>query len=240
MGLAEHGIASTIVVFGGTRLTEKSAAERKVAELQAELAQDPGDVDVQTKLSIAERVLAKSHYYEVAREFSKMVSERCQKHGTCEYVIATGGGPGVMEAANRGAYEIGAKSIGFNITLPFEQFPNPYITPNLCFQFRYFAIRKFHFIQRARALVAFPGGYGTLDELFEALCLVQTRRLDPIPIVLVGESFWRGVFNAEFLAAEGVISREDVKLFAYAETAEEIWGFIEDFYRKAEAVPEID
>lgn len=239
LAMKEQNVASTIVVFGGTRIVETSEAERKLADAKVAAAARPNEPELKTRVAIAERILAKSKYYQVARELSAMVSERCQKDGRCEYVICTGGGPGVMEAANRGAYEAGAKSIGLNITLPHEQFPNPYITPELCFQFRYFAIRKFHFIQRARALVAFPGGYGTLDELFEALCLVQTRRLDPLPIVLVGEEFWRGVFNAEYLAAEGVIAPEDVKLFAYAETAEQVWGFIEDFYAKVADQPKL-
>jgi uncharacterized protein (TIGR00730 family) len=147
----------------------------------------------------------------------------------------TGGGPGIMEAANRGAHDVGAKSVGLNITLPHEQFPNPYITPELCFQFRYFALRKLHFMLRARALVAFPGGYGTLDELFETLCLIQTRKVEPLPVVLVGEQYWRRVFDAEFLAAEGVIDPEDVELFRFAETADEIWKGICAWYEEAGA-----
>ncbi len=138
--------------------------------------------------------------------------------------IVTGGGPGIMEAANRGAYDVEARSIGHNIRLPLEQYPNPYITPELCFQFHYFAIRKLHFLLRARALVAFPGGYGTLDELFETLTLVQTRTIEPVPVVLVGEEFWRRAFDADFLVEEGVIAPEDRQLFWYAETAEEIWN----------------
>jgi hypothetical protein len=141
-------------------------------------------------------------------------------------MLMTGGGPGAMEAANRGAFDVGAKSIGLNITLPREQFPNPYITPDLCFRFHYFAIRKLHFLLRARALVAFPGGYGTLDELFETLTLVQTRTIRPVPVVLVGESYWRRVFDIDFLVDEGVIELEDKELFAYAETADQTWRYI--------------
>ncbi len=137
-----------------------------------------------------------------------------------------------MEAANRGAYEVGAKSAGLNIALPHEQFPNPYITPELCFQFRYFGLRKMHFMMRAKAFVAFPGGYGTLDELFEALCLIQTRKIDPLPVVLVGEDYWRRAFDAEFLAAEGTIDPEDTELFNFAETADQIWKGICAWYEK--------
>jgi uncharacterized protein (TIGR00730 family) len=143
----------------------------------------------------------------------------------------TGGGPGIMEAANRGAYDVGAKSIGLNIRLPREQYPNPYITPELCFRFHYFALRKLHFLLRAKALVAFPGGYGTLDEMFEALTLVQTRTIKPVPVVLVGERYWRQVFNVDFLVDEGVIDPEDRELFWFAETAQEIWEGIQHWHR---------
>ncbi len=142
----------------------------------------------------------------------------------------TGGGPGIMEAANRGAYDAGTKSIGLNISLPHEQYPNPYITPDLCFRFHYFALRKLHFLMRARALVAFPGGYGTFDELFETLTLVQTRKIKPVPVVLVGEHYWRQAINIDFLVEEGVIDPEDRELFWYAETAQEIWDGILHWY----------
>jgi uncharacterized protein (TIGR00730 family) len=138
-------------------------------------------------------------------------------------MVMTGGGPGMMEAANRGAFDVGAQSIGLNITLPHEQYPNPYITPELCFRFHYFALRKLHFLLRARALVAFPGGYGTFDELFETLTLIQTRSIRPVPVVLVGERYWRKAFDVDFMVDEGVIDAEDRELFWYAETAEEIW-----------------
>jgi uncharacterized protein (TIGR00730 family) len=141
-------------------------------------------------------------------------------------VIMTGGGPGIMEAANRGAYDVGAKSIGLNIHLPHEQYPNPYITPDLCFRFHYFALRKLHFLLRAKALVAFPGGYGTFDELFETLTLVQTRTIQPVPIVLVGERYWRRAVDIDFLVDEGVIDPEDRELFWFAETAQEVWDGI--------------
>ena len=224
--MARDHVESTIVVFGGTRIIEPKAARRRVEHAQAALNASPQDPGLQRRLAVARRVLLKSRYYDVAREFGRIVSRACQVSERCEFVVMTGGGPGIMEAANRGAFDVGAKSAGLNIDLPHEQFPNPYITESLCFQFRYFALRKMHFLKRARGLVAFPGGYGTLDELFETLTLVQTRTVQPIPIVLVGEEFWRRVFDAEFLAAEGVIDPEDVDLFSFAESAEEIWDHI--------------
>jgi uncharacterized protein (TIGR00730 family) len=181
---------------------------------------------LERRLAIAERVLAKSHYYEVAREFARLVSATNETANGQHRVVVTGGGPGIMEAANRGAFDLGAKSVGFNISLPHEQYPNPYITPELCFNFRYFAMRKLHFLLRAKALVAFPGGYGTFDELFEVLTLVQTRKIKPIPVVLVGESYWRKAVNLDFLVDEGVIDQEDRELFRFAETAQEIWNGI--------------
>ncbi len=228
--LQEHGINSTIVLFGGTRIMKPGTARREVEVLQAELSQDPGNAALEKRVRIAERVLAKSKYYDVAREFARLVSESCKGVAPSEFVITTGGGPGVMEAANRGAFDAGRKSIGLNITLPMEQYPNAYITPELCFQFRYFALRKLHFLKRAKALIAFPGGFGTLDELFDALTLVQTRKIEAIPIVLVGEKFWRNVFNADFLAEEGLIAPEDIKTFCFAETAGEIWKIVKDWY----------
>ena len=222
----QHRIRHTIVVFGSTRICEPAAACRNVDMLKAALAADAGNKDLARRLAIAERVLAKSHYYEVAREFGRLVSVTNQTANGQHSVIVTGGGPGIMEAANRGAFDIGAKSVGLNITLPHEQYPNPYITPNLCFNFHYFAMRKLHFLLRAKALIAFPGGYGTFDELFEVLTLIQTRKIKPIPVVLVGESYWRQAVNLDFLVDEGVIDQEDRDLFWFAETAEQIWNGI--------------
>ncbi len=223
--LEQHSVRDTIVVFGGTRIREASAVQREIDALRKARAAEPNRTDVAQRLEIAERLLAKSHYYDVAREFGCLVSS--QRH---DLVVMTGGGPGIMEAANRGAYDVGAKSIGLNIRLPHEQYPNPYITPDLCFRFHYFAIRKLHFLLRAKALVAFPGGYGTLDELFETLTLVQTRTIEPVPVVLVGEQYWRQVFNADFLVDEGVIDPEDRELFWFAETAQEIWDGIQHWH----------
>jgi len=236
IAMREHGIESVIVLFGGTRVIEPANAQARLAALQAALRAAPENAELQADLAVAERVAAKAHYYEVARSFAHMASVYCLENAPCDLFIATGGGPGIMEAGNRGAFEAGRQTIGLNIELPLEQYPNPYITPDLCFQFRYFALRKLHFLKRAKALVAFPGGYGTFDELFDALCLVQTMKMAPIPIVLVGESFWRRAFDAEFLADEGVIAREDLALFRYAETAEEIWATIVDWHGKPNAI----
>ncbi|MFQ5767794.1 MAG: TIGR00730 family Rossman fold protein, partial [Acidobacteriota bacterium] len=175
-----------------------------------------------------------SHYYEEAREFGRIVSSVCQIDGQCEFVIVTGGGPGVMEAANRGAAESGAKSIGLSIVLPEEQVPNPYVTPELCFRFNYFAIRKMHFLLRAKALVAFPGGFGTLDELFETLTLLQTRRIPPVPVLLFGRSYWSRIIDFEELARQGTIDSSDLDLFKYVESAQEAWASIAAFHGLAD------
>jgi uncharacterized protein (TIGR00730 family) len=222
----EHEIHQTIVVFGSTRICEPAAARRKVESLRASLTAAPSNMELRRRLAIAERIHAKSHYYEVAREFGHLVgiaTHGAHKHHT---VIITGGGPGIMEAANRGAFDGGAKSVGLNISLPHEQYPNPYVTPELCFNFHYFALRKLHFLLRAKALVAFPGGYGTFDELFEVLTLIQTRKIKPMPVVLVGEAYWRRAVDIDFLVDEGVIDPEDQDLFWFAETAQEIWNGI--------------
>jgi uncharacterized protein (TIGR00730 family) len=195
-----------------------------------DLEKNPGDKKIMKKLNRHERVEAKSHYYEEARRFGQLVSAECQCNDEREYVIVTGGGPGIMEAANRGAHDSGAKSIGLNITLPHEQRPNPYITPELCFQFHYFAIRKLHFLLRAKALVAFPGGFGTMDELFEALTLRQTHKTRELPIVLVGREYWQHAIDFEYLVDEGTIDEQDLDLFHYADTAEEAWKIIQEFH----------
>ena len=229
--LEHENIRHTVVVFGGTRIVEATVARHDLEMARKMLKEDPDDSRCRRRVRVAEHVLAKSRYYEVARHFGRLVGESGDGPKDCRLVIATGGGPGLMEAANRGAFEVGAKSIGLNITLPFEQLPNPYITPELCFQFRYFALRKMHFLMRARALVVFPGGFGTLDEMFEILTLIQTRKVHPLPVVLVGEEYWKRVFDVQFMADEGVIDDGDLKLFIYAETAQEIWDAIVDWYR---------
>ena len=226
----EQGIQSTIVVFGSARLQEPAAAKQALQVAEMEAARTPQDSTCQHKIAIAQRQLALSKYYGMAREFGRLVSSTCQIDGRCDYVIVTGGGPGIMEAANRGAADVNAKSIGLNITLPHEQHPNPYITPELCFQFRYFAIRKMHFLIRAKALVAFPGGFGTLDELFETLTLLQTGKTENVMVVLVGRDFWERLINWQWLVENGLIAQKDLQLFCYAETAQEAWDLISRHY----------
>lgn len=228
--LSQHHIVNTVVVFGSARICEPAEARRKVENLQNALAAHPGDETLIQQLAIAERVLAKSSYYDVAREFGHLVGEASRYHNGNRLVIMTGGGPGLMEAANRGAFDAGAQSVGLNIELPHEQYPNPYITPDLCFRFHYFALRKLHLLLRTKALVAFPGGYGTFDELFEVLTLIQTRKIKPMPVILVGENYWRQAVNFDFLVDEGVIDIEDRDLFWFAETAQEIWDGILNWY----------
>ncbi len=230
LNLRRQGIHHTIVIFGGTRIDEPAEAERRLAEAQDELDHNPGDAALEEKLRIAKRIMLKSNYYNVARELGAMIGRSGGGPKDSHITLMTGGGPGIMEAANRGAADVNAKSIGLNITLPHEQYPNPYISAELCFSVHYFAIRKLHFLLRAKAMVAFPGGFGTLDELFETLTLVQTRKIKPMPIVLVGESYWRRVFDVDFLVDEGVIDPEDRDLFWFAETAEEIWSSICDWH----------
>lgn len=232
MAFEEEKVASTIVVFGGTRIAERSVAEKKLEIAKAKLADTPDDPRRQRAVARAERLLTKSHYYDIAREFSRLVSSTCQKEGKCDHVIVTGGGPGVMEAGNRGAYDVGAKSVGLNIKLPMEQRPNAYITPELCFQFHYFAIRKLHFLLRAKGLVVFPGGYGTLDELFDTLTLRQTGRMQDVPVIMFGREFWENVIDFQYLADEGTIDDRDLDLFSYAETAQEAWDMITAFHAK--------
>jgi len=226
LSLLERGVEHTIVVFGSTRIREPAAAERLVAAARDELASAPADAERQRRLAVAERLLEKSRYYDVAREFGRLVGGCRSAVSDCRVLLMTGGGPGIMEAANRGAFDIEAPSIGLNIALPHEQYPNPYLAPDLCFQFHYFSTRKLHFLQRARALVAFPGGYGTFDEVFETLTLVQSGTIAPVPVILVGESYWRRAVDFDFLVAEGVIDAEDRDLFWFAESAPEIWESI--------------
>jgi uncharacterized protein (TIGR00730 family) len=224
--MRENEIDHTIVVFGSARIPEPREAMRRLEEVRKLHAANPGDGELERQLHVAERVADKSKYYEMAREFGRLVGESGTGPKDCRLVLMTGGGPGIMEAANRGAFDVDAKSIGLNITLPLEQFPNPYISPELCFSVWYFAIRKMHFLLRAKGLVVFPGGFGTLDELFETLTLIQTRKIKPLPVVLVGEQYWRNTFNPDFLVDEGVLDPEDRDLFWYAETAEDIWNGI--------------
>jgi len=221
--LQEFGIERTIVVFGSTRIVERKTALKRLEEAQRALRKDPESESLLKAVRKAERILEKSKYYDIAREFGQLVGEAGKGKDDNRVAIITGGGPGIMEAANRGAFDVGAKTVGLNITLPHEQFPNPYITPELCFQFYYFAIRKMHFLKRACGLVVCPGGYGTLDELFETLTLIQTRKIDPVPVILMGREYWEKLIDFEMLETEGVIDPEDRELFWFAESAKEAW-----------------
>ena len=228
--LQEHEIESTIVVFGSARIPAPEAARQRLEAAEGALRERPHCPVTRRKAAAARRLVERSRYYEEARRFARLVSEAGQRDGPRRWVVVTGGGPGIMEAANRGSHEVGAKSIGLNITLPHEQVPNPYITPELCFQFHYFALRKMHFLLRARGLVVFPGGFGTMDELFETLCLVQTRKVRPLPVLLFDENYWRRVLDFEAMVDEGVIDPEDLDIFRYVETAEEAWACIRRHY----------
>ena len=220
--LAEANIASTFVMYGSARIPEPDKAQALL-----ELATDDKG------RRIAEKLVEKSRYYEVARELARIASSiPLDESGKRQFVVCSGGGPSIMEAANRGAQDVGAESIGLNIVLPHEQAPNPYVTPALSFQFHYFALRKMHFLLHARALAAFPGGFGTFDELFELLTLIQTGKIAPIPVLLVGRSFWERVVNFEALVEEGVVSEKDLGIFTYVETAQEAWDAVQRFYRE--------
>jgi uncharacterized protein (TIGR00730 family) len=218
---SELGIQSTIVIFGSARVLP---ADEALKTLQ--LAKTGKDA---AAIRRAETAVTMSHFYEEARRFAAIATERSRQHSTPIYVV-TGGGPGIMEAGNRGAHEVGGKSIGLNIVLPHEQAPNPYITPELCFQFHYFALRKMHFLMRSIALVCFPGGFGTLDELFETMTLVQTGKSRKRPILLFGRDFWQKLINFDHLVDTGMISPGDLKLFNFVETAEEAWDLLASHY----------
>jgi len=226
--LDEAHIGSTFVFYGSARIPAPDKAQAML-----ELATD------EKSKRIAERLIAKSKYYEVARELAAKVSKLPRdESGQRQFVVCSGGGPSIMEAANRGATDVGEESIGLNIVLPHEQAPNPYVTPSLSFQFHYFALRKMHFLLHARALAAFPGGFGTFDELFELLTLIQTGKIAPIPVLLVGREFWSRVVNFEALVEEGVVSERDLGIFTYVETADEAWAAVQRFYHeRAEADP---
>ncbi|MEM7452857.1 MAG: LOG family protein [Planctomycetota bacterium] len=230
MMLDEAGIKSTVVVFGGTQVTPADVAGPRLKAAEEAVSKNPDDEAAVRELEIAQRVDAKSRYYEECREFARIVTDYNKNFRDGEFIIKTGGGPGIMEAANRGAYEAGGKSLALNITLPFEQQPNAYITPGFCFQFNYFAIRKMHFLLRAKALVCFPGGFGTLDELFTTLTLRQTGRMQKIPIILYASEYWKNIINFQYLADEGVINDSHLSLFQFCETPEETWKVITDFW----------
>ncbi len=222
---AEQGVESTIVIFGSARIKPPEEAARMLAEAEASV--DKGS-DAQA-LARARNAVEMSRYYDEARRFAAIATTKSREHATPLFVV-TGGGPGIMEAGNRGAFEVGGKSIGLNIVLPHEQAPNPYITPELCFQFHYFALRKMHFVMRSIALVCFPGGFGTLDELFETLTLVQNGKSRQRPILLFGRAFWEKLIDFRHLVDTGMISEKDLQLFRYVETAEEAWEVLAHHY----------
>ncbi len=217
----EQGVESTIVIFGSARIKSPEAAAQMLAEAEA--------ADDAQSLARARHAVDMSRYYDEARRFAALATQKSREHATPLFVV-TGGGPGIMEAGNRGAFEVGGKSIGLNIVLPHEQAPNPYITPELCFQFHYFALRKMHFVMRSIALVCFPGGFGTLDELFETLTLVQNGKSRKRPILLFGRAFWEKLIDFQHLVDTGMISSHDLQLFRYVESAEEAWEVLAAHY----------
>jgi uncharacterized protein (TIGR00730 family) len=217
--LQEHKIGSTFVIYGSARLPEAGDAQAALEKAATPEAK-----------RIAQSVLEKASFYEEARKLAVLASQVGWVDGERQFVVVSGGGPGIMEAANRGATEAGAPSIGLNIVLPHEQAPNSFVTPSLSFLFHYFALRKMHFLMRARAVCVFPGGFGTLDELFETLTLIQTQKITPIPVLLYGKAYWQKIINFQALVDEGVVSPADLNLFHYVETAEEGWGLIKAHY----------
>jgi uncharacterized protein (TIGR00730 family) len=224
--LDEQQIGSTFVFYGSARVPEPAKANALLAAARTD-----------KQRVIAERLKAKSRYYDVARELARLASATDRDdEGKRHFVVCSGGGPSFMEAANRGAQDVGAESIGLNIVLPHEQLPNPYVTPSLSFQFHYFALRKMHFLLRARAVAVFPGGFGTFDEMFELLTLIQTGKVRPLPILLYGREFWNRVVNFEALVEEGVISERDLDLITWCETAEEGWAAVVEHYEEAQPV----
>ena len=224
--LEEQNILSTIIVFGGASLSDKSSIDHRIELVKNSLTKDPSSSNLDRELTRLKNLQSISHYYDSAREFAKIVSRQNQKEHCNSHVIVTGGGPGIMEAANRGAFDADCKSIGLNISLPSEQNPNSYITPGLCFKFNYFALRKFHFVMRSVAAIFFPGGFGTFDELFELLTLRQTGMKNQIPIILFGRDYWSKVINFQFLSDHGLISDDHMNLFQYADSASEAWDII--------------
>ncbi len=219
MLLKEHGIASTFVLYGSARIPSPETADALVAAARTDWEK-----------KVAERLREKAKYYAEAYKLAYLVSSLPREDGDRHFVVCSGGGPSIMEAANKGAHDAGAESVALNIVLEHEQLPNPYVTPALSFQFHYFALRKMHFLMRAKAVAAFPGGFGTFDELFETLTLIQTRKVKPFPVLLFGRAFWERIIDFEALAEEGTISRDDLSLFHFVETAEEAWEIVAGFY----------
>ena len=238
LGQSEQGIESTVVVFGSARFpapetaqASLAAAESNLAHTQAAGSNSQAMRDAQNALELAQRHMRNAHFYDQARLFARLVEAHSNALPLAEQLfVCTGGGPGIMEAANRGAHESGAPTVGLNIVLPHEQSGNKYITPSLNFKFHYFALRKMHFMMRAKALVAFPGGFGTLDELFEVITLIQTGKAKALPIVLFGSDYWKRLINFDVLIEEGTISAKDLSLFHYVDTPDAAWEIIQTFY----------
>jgi hypothetical protein len=233
--LQRHAIQHTIVVYGSTRIIAPATALRRVQDALRALESRPDDPERENAVQVARQLLKRSRYYGIAREFSRSVGSARSTGALSSLAIITGGGPGIMEAANRGAHDRHAPSIGLNISLPREQKPNPYLAPELCFRLHYFAIRKFHLLERAQAAVFFPGGFGTCDELFEVLTLLQTNKIRRLPVVLVGESFWRRAMDFDFLISEGMIAPQDAALFSFCETPADIWSTIVRWHEERSA-----
>ena len=237
LALQAQGVERTIVVFGSARIVERAEAETRVHEAEAKAEATPDDPRIARAAAAARQLLALSRHYDETRRFAALASSAKDESGRPIYTIVTGGGPGIMEGANRGAAEAGAMSVGHNIVLPHEQAPNPYVTPELCFQFHYFALRKMHLLTRARALVVFPGGFGTLDEMFETLCLIQTGRARRMPVLLFDAGYWRRIVNFEAMVEAGVIDERDLDIFRYVETAEQAWQLIQEHYQVGACPP---
>ena len=230
--LETAGIESTIIVFGGARIVDRDTAHQRLKDAEKNLNQDPNSSTLKRKVINAKHLIELSRFYDAARQFGYLASQhgedsKGQGNGCASHVIVTGGGPGIMEAANRGAFEAGCRSIGLNIALPFEQHPNAYITQDLCFKFNYFSLRKFHFVMRSVGAILFPGGFGTLDELFELLTLRQVGTKGRMPIVLFGTEFWTKLVDFDYLAELGLISNDDLALIRFSDTAEEAWEYIQ-------------
>ncbi len=231
----EQGIDSTVVIFGSTRIPEPAAAQAQLRAAEDAAAAAPRDPELARRVAVARRIVHKAKYYDEARRLAAMITEVSQQNGHRDYVVVTGGGPGIMEAANRGAQDAEGKSVGLSIVLPREERPNRYVTPELSFQFHYFAVRKMHFVLRARALVVFPGGYGTLDELFETLTLIQTGKVHPVPVLLFGREYWQRIIDFDALVEEGTIDPPHRELFQFVETAEAAWDLIRAFWAEQDA-----
>ena len=227
--IEKENIISTVIIFGGVHISEEITSKRRLDEALKLLEKDPKSISLKQRVKRFENLYSMSHYYSSARKLSKLISIETKFESPHAHVIVTGGGPGIMEAANRGAFDAGCKSIGLNISLPNEQHPNSFITPGLCFKFNYFAMRKFHFVMRSEAAVFFPGGFGTLDELFELLTLRQTGMKKNIPIILFGRDYWNKVINFEYLCDMGLIEEEHLSIYKYADSAEEAWALIKNF-----------